>query len=264
MRTKNLIFFSFLIAVLLLILPSVNAQNKTDANGKKQGKWMKRKDGVKFYEGQFMDDIPIGEFKYYYPNGLLKISTRFDQKGKLNRTKIYFNSYEQKVQAEGNYLDKKKDSTWNYYNEGGYIIAIENYKKGLKDGDFKVFGATGNLNRMQYFENDTLVNVSVEYFEDGTEFRSISYHKGKRNGLFKLNYPEGGILLKGNYLQDLRDSIWTTYTVSGEVEFLDYYEDGLIKKRTDKNGNKLDINTEDEMKPLNVDPSVFDPEAVKR
>ena len=47
----------------------------SDENGKKQGKWMKRKDGVKFYAGQFKDDIPVGEFKYYYPNGKLKIST---------------------------------------------------------------------------------------------------------------------------------------------------------------------------------------------
>jgi hypothetical protein len=37
-----------------------------------------------------------------------------------------------------------------------------------------------------------------------------------------------------------------------------------LQKRTDKDGNHLELKQENEMIPLNVDPSVFDPSAIKR
>ena len=144
------------------------------------------------------------------------------------------------------------------------MVALENYKNGLKQGVVKVFDHVGMLNLEEFYVNDTIHGASIEYFETGAEFRLISYEHGKRSGLFKLFYPEGNILLEGNYLQDIRDSVWTTYTESGEVEFLDYYVNGLMQKRTDKDGNKLELKQEEEMIPLNVDPSVFDPSDIKR
>ena len=47
------------------------SQNKTDAQGRKQGPWRKYQPGDKIliYTGQFKDDIPVGEFRYYYPSG---------------------------------------------------------------------------------------------------------------------------------------------------------------------------------------------------
>ena len=264
MRIKSLENISLIIILNLAMIFSVSAQNSIDANGKKQGKWVKYKNSSKFYEGQFVDDIPVGEFKYYYPSGHLKIRTVFEENGRLNRTKIFFDSYKAKIQAEGNYYDKKKDSTWNYYNDAGYLVAIENYKNGLKQGPLKVFNQVGMLNLEAFYVNDTIHGESTEYFETGAEFRLITYEHGKRTGLFKLFYPDGNILLEGNYTEDIRDSVWTTYTESGEIEFLDYYVNGLVQKRTDKEGNKLELKKEEEMIPLNVDPSVFDPSAIKR
>lgn len=264
MRIKSLENISLILILNLLIIFSVSAQNNTDADGMKQGKWVKYKDSVKFYEGQFVDDIPVGEFKYYYPSGRLKIRTVFLEDGRLNRTKIFFDSYKVIVQAEGNYYDKKKDSIWVYYNDRGHLITTETYKKGLKQGALKVFNHAGQLNLEEYYDTDTIHGKSIEYLETGAKFRLITYEHGKRTGLFKLFYPDGNILLEGNYTQDIRDSVWTTYTESGEVEFLDYYVNGLMQKRTDKAGNKLELKKEEEMIPLNVDPSVFDPSAIKR
>ena len=264
MSSRRLENISFIILLNILMIFSVSAQNIVDENGKKQGKWVKYKNSIKFYEGQFLDGVPIGEFKYFYPNGHIKIQTKFADNGRINRTKIFFDSYEEKVQAEGNYFDKRKDSTWNYYNDAGNLIMMENYKNGLKHGKFIVFSNNGQVNLVEYYENDTISGESLEYFDDGKEFRLITYEHGKRTGAFKLFYPEGSLLLEGNYLQDIRDSIWTTYTETGDIEFLDYYADGLLQKRTDKDGNELKLKQEEEMVPLNVDPSVFDPSAIKR
>ena len=45
--------------------------NKTDAAGKKQGHWVKLDaDKKKMYEGNFIDNIPVGKFTYYYDIGI--------------------------------------------------------------------------------------------------------------------------------------------------------------------------------------------------
>lgn len=263
MRTKNFRYFTLTLILNLMMFFSLSAQNVTDKNGKKQGKWVKYQNSSKFYEGQFVDDIPVGEFRYYYPNGHLKIRILNTENGRLNRTKIFFDTWKEKVQAEGNYFDKKKDSTWNYYNDDSYLIAVENFKNGLKQGDFLVYNYVGQLNLEAYYDNDTITGTSIEYFENGAKYRLITYEKGKRKGIFKLFYPEGNVLLAGNYVQDIRVGIWTTYTPGGEIEFLDYYENGLLQKRTDKAGNVIELKPDEETIPLNVDPSVFDPSTIK-
>jgi antitoxin component YwqK of YwqJK toxin-antitoxin module len=259
MWTMRLPNFSLILVFNLLIIFTLSAQNTIDAQGKKQGKWVKYQNSNKFYEGQFVDDVPVGEFKYYYPNGHLKIRTIYTENGRLNRTKIFFDAFKEKLKAEGNYFDKKKDSTWNYYNEAGYLISIENYRNGLKSGEYKVFNYVGQLHLEEYYQNDTITGTSIEYFENGALFRSIIFKNGKRCGVFKLFYPEGNIKLLGNYKQDIRDSVWTTYTEDGQIEILDYYVKGFLQMRTDKDGKELKIIYEEETKPLNIDPSVFDP-----
>ncbi len=263
MQTSRLSNLSLILFLNVMMTFSLSAQNTYDANGKKQGKWVKYQNNSKFYEGQFKDDIPVGEFRYYYPNGDLKIQTIYAENGRLNRTKIFFDSWKEKVQAEGNYFDKKKDSIWNYYNEAEYLITIENYKNGQKNGEYKVFNQAGQLNLESHYENDTIIGESIEYYENGAVFRLINYQNGKRNGVFKLFYTSGNLLSTGNYKQDIRDSIWTSYSENGEIEFLDYYDKGLFQKRTDKDGNILEVK-EDETSPLNIDPSIFDPTAIKR
>lgn len=264
MRIRTIEKISLVLLLNLIFVFSVSAQNTTDAKGMKQGKWTKSQNGKKVYEGQFVDDVPVGAFLYFYPNGHLKIKTVFADKGHLNRTKMFFDLPKETIQAEGIYIDKKKDSVWNYYNENGKVILSENYNNGIKQGLERVYNNEGLLNLERYFQNDTLNGISTEYLENGAVFRKIAYRNGKMHGEFELYYPDGGLVLKGNYLNDTRDSIWTTYTKDGEIEFLDYYNKGLLLKRTDKNGNKLEFKQEEETIPLNIDPSVVDPTAIKR
>jgi len=264
MRNHRLIVSLLGILSVLVFTPSLCAQNKVDENGKKQGKWVKYSGGYKVYEGAFIHGVPNGEFLYYYPSGNVKIRTVFSDEGRLNRTKMFFDNWKKQVQAEGNYIDRKKDSIWNYYNNEGTLVLTENYKNGLKNGALTVYNYLGVINLKQFYQNDTLTNISTEYFENGAPFREITYEKGSRNGMFKLFYPQGGLLLEGNYQNDIRDSIWTTYTEKGDIEFLDYYKGGLLIKRTDKHGKELELKAEEETKPLDIDPSKFDPEAIKR
>ncbi|MBN2237230.1 MAG: hypothetical protein JW729_06695 [Bacteroidales bacterium] len=260
MRIKTIVFLTVLGVLSLMEIKQTNAQNVTDGQGKKQGAWIKSQGGIKIYQGQFLNDIPVGEFIYFYPNGKVKIKTRFSENGKVNHTKMFFDLSGKKIQAEGKYVEKQKDSTWNYYNEDGILVLIENYKQGKKHGEYLVHNYLGQLHLQEFYVDGLRSGVSSEYFETGELFRQINFEKGIRKGLFKLFLPNGIIQLEGNYQNDLREGIWTTYNIKGEVEFLDHYKNGVLIRRTNQEGKELKIESkEEDMIPLDIDPSQIDP-----
>ena len=66
------------------------AQNKIDNQGRRQGHWIKTdKDGSRIFEGTFVDGKETGEFKYFYPDGTLKIRNTFTIPGRYCRHEAY-------------------------------------------------------------------------------------------------------------------------------------------------------------------------------
>ena len=103
------------------------------AIGRNTIKW-----GYVSYEGNFVDGIPVGEFKYYYPNGKIKAVSMMSENGKFSRAKMYHRNG--RLMAEGKFVEQKKDSIWNYYSEyDGILLSTEIYKDQLKSGVWKNF-----------------------------------------------------------------------------------------------------------------------------
>ena len=117
------------------------AQNKTDKNGKKQGEWVKKyPNGNTMYEGSFKDDEPVGTFKRYYENGMLK-SVQVYETGDISSVKLY--SQDSKtVIAEGNFRGKAKHGMWKLYKDGK-LLTEEVYKD-------------DNLQRRKRYRGDSL------------------------------------------------------------------------------------------------------------
>ena len=85
--------------------------NRVNEDGLKMGYWKKYNENrLLVYEGRFMQDIPIGDFIYYYPDGRVKAKSFFYNDGTQTKTSTYH--YSGKLMTEGFYLDKKKDSLW--------------------------------------------------------------------------------------------------------------------------------------------------------
>ena len=74
---KRIIFF--LIAGLLSAATAFSI-NEVDSKGRKQGVWKKPYgNGYFMYEGEFKDDQPVGTFKRYYEDGVLKSIQQYGQ-----------------------------------------------------------------------------------------------------------------------------------------------------------------------------------------
>jgi antitoxin component YwqK of YwqJK toxin-antitoxin module len=202
--------------------------NQVDAQGKRTGYWIKTDQaGAKVYEGRFMDGIPYGEFRYYYPDGTLKTISVFSDDGQKARSISYYRNG--KLMAKGNYLNERKDSTWLFYSEeDSTILSEENYRAGVRDGISKVFLPGHILSEQTTWKNGVQDGPWELYFTDGHLKLKGSYKNGDRDGRFILYYPSGAVMITGSYREGHQDGRWVYLTEKGDTDKTETYEKGVL------------------------------------
>src|SRR6186713_1325248 len=134
--------------VFLFLCPMIQAQdeNKTDAKGRKTGKWLvKHENGITRYIGEFKEGKPVGDFKYFYETGELKSVIKFKSDGKTSYGTYYYTEEDGgKKMSEGKFIDQKKDSTWTYFDYGGNKTYTQEYKDDLENGKKFIYYVSGN------------------------------------------------------------------------------------------------------------------------
>ncbi len=246
MKYLQYVLALFLISMSALLF-SQPAENNVDANGKKQGYWKKYNDKKELlYEGQFKNDVPVGEFKYYYSNGKLKSRSFFIQGTHKVRTIIYHEN--EKKAAEGLFVDQIKDSIWNYYNSEEQLITVESYKKGKKEGHWATYSSqTGILLEEWDYSDDVLNGKHKTYFVDGNLNTTISYINGKMNGVIESYYPNKNIYIRGIYHEDNKEKNWDFYDEEGHIrKTIEYAKSKVVNTYlylyNGSNGQKLNQN----------------------
>lgn len=223
---KSLFFILFLFIFSGII--SAQPFNKTDSLGHKQGYWKKIVNDTLKYEGNFINDKPTGEFKYYYPNGKIKAVTVYADSGRRAQTVMYFNNG--KKNAEGVYINKVKDGLWIYYGTNEVKISEENYIKGVKEGTWKYFYDDGKINRAENYKNNLLNGESLDYYADSILKIKCSFLNNKLNGKYQYFYNSGKILLTGSYKNDLKEGEWMFFNENGLGDRKLTYKGGSLVK----------------------------------
>jgi len=220
----------------LLFTFFINAQeaelNKKDASGKKQGHWIKYDDNhKKIYDGNFVNDVPVGKFTYYFDSGVPWAITVFSKNGTVAYTKHYNSGG--KLMGQGKYINQKKDSLWNFYNDDSVLISTEMYSNGLKNGPCKVFYTNGQLAEEKIWKNGKLNGTCKKYFQNGELKYVGQYVDDKKEGKATYYYSSGKIDGEGAYKDDLKDGTWKYYKEDGKERRTDQYIDGKMVKSTD-------------------------------
>jgi antitoxin component YwqK of YwqJK toxin-antitoxin module len=206
--------------------------NKTDQQGRKQGHWIKKYPrGNTMYEGSFIDDKPVGEFKRFNSNNTLKSILIYSSNSKEADASIYHpNGF---ISSKGKYVDQLKEGKWRFYSSyiNGCLICEEVYSQNIRNG------------------------LSLNYYTDSTLAEKVNYIKGVREGEWLKNYPDGKILLKANYVhgeldgkfeawynngkpefsgtykRDMREGKWKIYGENGVIKYEINYVNGITKDR---------------------------------
>jgi len=230
MSKKILLFFiTFLyISSLVFSQQSMDTINKTDKNGKKQGYWKKTDEkGNLKYEGNFVDNNPVGEFKYYYEDGKIKAISFFFEKGLRSFTHTYFDNG--KLMSEGYYISTHKDSCWKYYNGYDVVIKEEFYRSNLKNGEWKTYYPDGSLTDKMTWKNGKREGPWEQNYSGGT--LKTQFKNDKLEGNYQVFTISGKLRNQGKYKNNLKEGLWFWYNEDGlPVKKLVYKNDKLLSK----------------------------------
>ncbi|MCQ2326214.1 MAG: hypothetical protein MJZ71_01495 [Bacteroidales bacterium] len=216
-------------SIMLLSANVLNAQNKTDDKGRKQGHWVKTaKNGKKISEGNFKDDYPVDTFYYYDSKGKVAYKNFFTNQGKDSHTILLHTNGV--VKAEGDYINKQKQGLWKYYNEKGKRVTEVIFLNNEKSGEEKVWDDDG--------KNVIQVTTYRKGKKEGAFFKSLysdgyytcTYMNDKLNGEYKEYFPSKQLRVKGLYKEGMKQGDWFVYKSSNEViQKLLYKNDLLIQ-----------------------------------
>lgn len=222
MKFYLLIILSFCFTLALV------AQNKTDSKGK-QGPWVtKFDDGISTrYKGQFKDGKPVGKFTYYYPTGEASSVMDFSEKEEKASCKMYHKNGE--LMAMGNYIDRKKDSTWWFFNDRKEVLRQENYKNDSLHGESVVYFPANPKeekiikSEVTNYENGVYHGEWTQYFKTGKIKAQGVYKNGYFDGQVKYYYPSGVVQTSGWYKHAVRNGYWKTFDPDGDLDTKTYY-----------------------------------------
>jgi antitoxin component YwqK of YwqJK toxin-antitoxin module len=226
----NRYFIFLLLAFCSLLMQAQDTLNVTDTKGRKQGFW-RRVDtaGKTIYEGRFRDGVPEGEFRYFYPNGKLKTISKISNQGKRAEAVTYF--LNGKKMAAGNYLDEKKDSTWQFFSESnGTLVSMDNYRAGVLEGKSQVFYPDGVLSEMIHYKNGARDGLWEQYYLDGKLKLSGAYQAGDKVGPFRTFHTSGQPMITGQYTQGHQDGTWVYFDDKGVITKKEFYNKGTLFK----------------------------------
>jgi|GEM_PF-634931 len=212
----------------LLAQPQNGEKNKVDEQGLKQGYWVKLNGDTLKYEGNFKDNIPVGEFRYFYPTKNVKSIVQYSEKGLMAKTVNYSESG--KKIAEGEYWDKKKHGLWKYYNELQSLVKVEDYHNGVPEGEWITYFTDGKPLSIKHYSNGALNGPFVEFFPDSILNIKGNYQNDKLNGLITYYYMDGKVMISGNYKDELKDGLWMYFNERSQADKRMTYSNGNLTK----------------------------------
>jgi len=224
------------ILILLLIPYSIYTQpierervNVTDENGFKQGKWVVAFENSKSirYSGQFKDNIPFGEFRYYYQSGEVSAVIEFKDEYSSSSRMYHKNG---NLLSLGNYYQQKKDSVWWYFNARKEVLSMETYNKGILEGEQIIYypGDPSKVKVKEYeksiFKQGFKNGAWEQYYESGRIKAKGVFLNGNLNGIVFYYFPEGNVKLNGEYENGFKHGCWLHYGEDGELLDRSYYK----------------------------------------
>ena len=221
--------FVFILFAFIAPFSSIKSQdviNQTDAKGYKQGKWINKYPGGTIrYEGSFVDDRPVGEWKRFHENGKLKAHLFHVP----NTDKVAAELYDSEgiLYAKGNYIKTVKDSTWKYFNKQK-LVGQEDFSLGLRNGRSMTYFEDGKPASESVWVNGELNGVSRSFFPSGSKKTEIMYRNGKRNGASLVYYESGIQEIVGFYIDDNADGTWKFQDENSNLKYELKYKTGVL------------------------------------
>lgn len=201
---------SYILLFFSIQMHSQEFVNQYNEKGEREGVWKKYYPNKKIrYQGEFKDGKEIGTFKFYSINTSAHPIAIKKHKKNSNITEVSFFTEKGVLQSKGNMIGKQREGTWNYYRKDGQtIITTEFYKKGLLEGQQKIFYKNGKLAKKQHYKAGKLYGKSKKYTNKGILLEEVNYKNGKLHGTAKYFNLKGKLMSAGTYQNGKKVGNW--------------------------------------------------------
>ncbi|MFV0376674.1 MAG: toxin-antitoxin system YwqK family antitoxin [Mangrovibacterium sp.] len=227
---KQIVFTLLMLVVFGFAANAQSPINQTDTFGRKQGLWQKNQaSGQLLYSGSFKDDKPVGEWKRYHANGMVKaILVYAEGSGPAGAT--LFDELGQKV-ATGFYLEQEKNGHWVYFDKN-QRVQEEEYARGIKNGKSKTYYPSGELFVETTYADGLQEGVYRAFFKNGTPYFECRMKDDKRDGICHVFHENGELETEANYVDGLRDGLWKYYSEQGTYQYTLIYDRGILQNKS--------------------------------
>ncbi len=183
--------------------------NKTDAQNKKQGKWIQFfTDNASKIEkvGIYENNRKTGIWKTYYSNGNLKSEITYENNQPDGYAKIYYENG--KTSEEGIWKGTKWVGSYNFYFENGQKAYEWSFNEnGKRTGIQKYFYESGKLLIKGDWNDGKENGVITEYYENGSVKSEKEFASGQMNSGTSKFYAEKKVTV-----EDIPDDTNATVT----------------------------------------------------
>lgn len=199
------------------------AEGIIDLEGMKQGKWKYYySTGELKWEGQYKDDMPVGERVYYFRNGEVEQRGAFNQQGQETGKWEWFFSNGQLRKME-HYRDGILHGLYEEYTREGKLWSKGEYIEGSREGDWLVT-YLGNREQGKY-QNDVRQG-KWEFIADSILVYEGRFEDGFPDGNHKSYHLCGNLHWEGEYNMGEKNGPWRKYLPNGQLFLVVTYRFG--------------------------------------
>jgi antitoxin component YwqK of YwqJK toxin-antitoxin module len=127
------------------------------------------------------------------------------------------------LQAEGKYVDEKRDSIWKFYNDMQRMIRKDQYKNGKMEGKSVAFYPSGNVLEIKNWKDDSANGPFQHYYEQGGLMEEGTYVHGELQDTLTIYDMGGKVAVRGTYLNDMHEGNWIHYSDGTPTDTLRYH-----------------------------------------
>ena len=216
--------------------------NVTDANGLKQGRWIRvYPNGKLYYSGSFQDGRPVGHFTFFRETGKVLSEVQHEEGTNIAKAILYREdgseshrgSYET-VQVNGAWT-QWKTGRWQAVDKQGRLRLEEHYVRDTLDGVQRTHHRNGQLLEEGTYAMGRKTGTWTAYDREGLPRSEEHWRHGERHGP-SVVMDKGKRLSEGEYRDGLPVGTWTNFNPDGKVRSLVAYEEGRLVSETPQNG----------------------------
>jgi antitoxin component YwqK of YwqJK toxin-antitoxin module len=172
--------------------------------------------GILVAVGKLENNMPIGNWKYFYENGDIESEGSY-KNGEYDGKWLKYHDLETRV-AQLRYNKKiPQDSILDLQLIKNKIKEIKNFKEGLADGEFIYFGSNSNdkPDRITNYKKGRLDGKSIVYYDNGIIFYEQNFKAGELDGYIRIYYENGQLREEGKFIKGKATGVFKLYNKSG-------------------------------------------------